>query len=903
MTTPSADWVEPPEWFDPSAALEAKNPIPLLKHAIAEERSWIEQRLHARASIESLIREHLRFTDALIQTCWQRFKWDENLNSWRKTRISLVAVGGYGRGELMPHSDIDLLLLSERDNLQKHAANIQSFTTLLWDIGLEIGHSVRGVKEAFRQAKGDVTIMTSMLDARLLSGSPILLDQLNQMLDRRKSWRITEFFDAKVHEQDERHAKSNHTEYSLEPNIKTSPGGLRDIQTLLWIARLMYKTDDLETLVTRGFFEQQEADQLVEAQRFFWRVRFALHLARGKDENRLLFDHQRLLASLLGYEDKAQLAVEQFMQDYYRCALAVSSINEVSLQAFDEKVLSTHRKKRTTVGDINERFQIIDEKLAVKASNLFEQHPEALLEMFVILGESPTLKGIRSNTIRLAKTHVHLINDSFRQSETATGLFIRLLGVEHHLFSQLRRMNRLGILGAYLPEFERVVGQMQFDLFHIYTVDAHTLQVVRNMRRFRYKDQRQQFPIAAHIHERLPRVELLYVAGFFHDLAKGMGGDHSSMGIGIAKSFCERHRLGLWETNLICWLVEHHLLMSTTAQRKDIFDPDVVRTFAEQVGDQVRLDYFYALTVADINATNPTLWNSWKASLMRQLYLETKRMLRLGVDEMIDRDEYLLTIRNNVIEKLAERDISEDRASVLWEGLGEDYFLRESAPNMVWHAESMNNHDSSHGPLILIGEDASRLNRDEGSNHIFIHAKPGQASFLQIVTALEQLDLNVVDARIPSNAAGRRDYIFDVLETSPLTSDQDARNKAIHKALSLSLDGKGPPSASRRRTPRALKQFDIQSQISIQHRSNRSATDLEIVTADRPGLLVRLARLFESEGVEIIAAKITTLGERVEDVFEICSTEGHPISDPDQLERLKLMIRDQLDAHIAETST
>ncbi|MEK9590641.1 MAG: nucleotidyltransferase domain-containing protein, partial [Gammaproteobacteria bacterium] len=487
MTTPSADWVEPPEWFDPAAALEAKNPIPLLKQAIAEERRWIEQRLHAGASIESLIREHLRFTDALIQTCWQRFTWDENLNSWRKTRISLVAVGGYGRGELMPHSDIDLLLLSERDNLQKHAANIQSFTTLLWDIGLEIGHSVRSVKEAFRQAKGDVTIMTSMLDARLLSGSPILLDQLNRLLDRRKSWRITDFFDAKVQEQNERHAKSNHTEYSLEPNIKTSPGGLRDIQTLLWIAKLMYQTDDLKSLVARGFFEQQEADQLVEAQRFFWRVRFALHLARGKDENRLLFDHQRLLASLLGYEDKAQLAVEQFMQDYYRCALAVSSINEVSLQAFDERVLSTHRKKRTTARDLNERFQIIDEKLAAKAGNLFEQHPEALLEMFVILGESPTLKGIRSDTIRLAKTHVHLINDSFRQSETATGLFIRLLGVEHHLFSQLRRMNRLGILGAYLPEFERVVGQMQFDLFHIYTVDAHTLQVVRNMRRFRYK--------------------------------------------------------------------------------------------------------------------------------------------------------------------------------------------------------------------------------------------------------------------------------------------------------------------------------------------------------------------------------------------------------------------------------
>ena len=523
--------------------------------------------------------------------------------------------------------------------------------------------------------------------------------------------------------------------------------------------------------------------------------------------------------------------------------------------------------------------------------------------MFVILGESPTLKGIRSDTIRLAKTHVHLINDSFRQSETATGLFIRLLGVEHHLFSQLRRMNRLGILGAYLPEFERVVGQMQFDLFHIYTVDAHTLQVVRNMRRFRYKDQRQQFPIAAHIHERLPRVELLYVAGFFHDLAKGMGGDHSTMGIGIAKSFCERHRLGPWETNLICWLVEHHLLMSTTAQRKDIFDPDVVRTFAEQVGDQVRLDYLYALTVADINATNPTLWNSWKASLMRQLYLETKRMLRLGVDEMIDRDEYLLTIRNNVIEKLAERDISEDRASVLWEGLGEDYFLRESASNMVWHAESMNNHDLSDGPLILIGEDASRLNRDEGIKP-HIHSCQARSSILPSNRYRTRATRSQRGRREdPSNAAGRRDYIFDVLETSPLESDQETRNKAIHKALALSLDGESPPTISRRRTPRALKQFDIQSEISIQHRSSRTTTDLEIVTADRPGLLVRLAQLFESEGVEIVAAKITTLGERVEDVFEICSTKGYPISDPDQLERLKQMIGDQLDAHIAETST
>lgn len=901
--TPSAVAVDTDDWLDRAAILEAKNPIGLLKSAIVRHKTTIEQALRDGAPIADMLERQCRFTDILINLCWSRFSWDENLSSWRKTRIALVAVGGYGRRELMPHSDIDLLILSERDNLQKHAANIQSFTTLLWDIGLEVGHSVRSLGDAFTQAKNDVTIMTSMLDARMLCGSPILLDRLEKRLERKKCWRVSDFYKAKLEEQNERHAKSNHTEYSLEPNIKTSPGALRDIHTLLWIAKLALKTDDLETLVQRGFFEPREAEELEEARAFFWRIRFALHLTRGRDENRLLFDHQRQLADLLGYEDREQLAVEQFMQDYYRFALSVSSINEVSLQAFEERVLAPQLKRRSNIMEINERFQAIDQKLAAKQPDLFHHHPEALLEMFVILGESATLKGIRSETSRLAKSQAPNINEGFRNSQASTELFIRLLGVEHHLFSQLRRMNRLGILGAYLPEFERVVGQMQFDLFHIYTVDAHTLQVVRNMRRFRYKNQEQQFPIAAHIHQRLPKVELLYIAGFFHDLAKGMGGDHSTKGIEIARNFCERHRLGQWETNLVCWLVEHHLIMSTTAQRKDIFDPDVVREFASLVGDQVRLDYLYALTVADINATNPTLWNSWKASLMSQLYLETKRVLRLGLDQMIDREDYLKQLKSSVINKLKERDIESDQVELLWQGLGEDYFLRESASNMIWHAESMNTHNLDDGPLILIGEDTSRLNRDEGTTHIFIHARPDQASFLQIVTAFEQMDLNVVDARIPSNAQGRRDYIFDVLEMNPLSAiDAPSRNDEIRRALERALSGQTPSVTSRRRTPRMLKQFAIKTQITIHNKPDQPYTDLEVVTADRPGLLAKLAQVFEAEQIELLASKITTLGERVEDIFQICSTNGRPIVEEARIKALTSKIEDTLDAHIAEAS-
>ena len=879
----------------------SKTPLPLLKAALADFRAHQHTDFANGTSVTQLITARAAFIDHILSLCWQRFSWDENLSSLRKSRISLVAVGGYGRCELLPNSDIDLLILIERANAQHHSSNIQSFLALLWDIGLEVGHSVRSVKESLHQATHDVTIMTALLDARAICGAPYLLQQLRLKLRSKTGWKTKSFFQAKYAEQQDRHAKSNHTEYSLEPNLKTAPGGLRDIQTILWIAQFHHQTRALNALVDEKFLELEEANKILDAREFLWKIRFVLHDLLERDENRLFFDNQKKVAFALGYRDDAQLAVEQFMQDYYRFAKSVSTINEIILQDFDEQVVQGGRRAKPI--KINERFQTNNHYLEVTQPDIFERNPEALLEMFVILGETPELKGIRASTIRQAQTSAARIDDAFRQSELATTLFLNLLRVEHHLFSQLRRMNRYGILGAYLPEFERVVGQMQFDLFHIYTVDAHTLQVVRNMRRFRYKNQQQEFPIAAHINHRLPKIELLYIAGFFNDLAKGKGGDHSELGIEIASAFCARHQLGTWDTNLVCWLVKNHLLMSTTAQRKDIFDPDVVRDFAEQMGDQVRLDYLYAMTVADINATNPTLWNSWRDALMSQLYLETKRVLRLGVDNMIDREDYLAQVQLRASAKLTAKGIALERVRSLWEGLDDDYFLRESELNIINHTESLDAYDPATGPLILIEDSQSRLTTDSGVTHIFIHLPSDQPLFFAIVSAFDQLGMNIVDARIPGNTKGRTDYTFDVLETQPLSQQsRENRLNRVRQTINQAITAGDDFKVSARRTPRILKEFNARTQISIDSRANETFTLLEVVAADRPGLLAKLARVFQSHHIQIQAAKITTLGERVEDVFHIVNKNGLPMNDPDAEAQLSKAIQAELDQHIQRFS-
>ncbi len=872
-----------------------RQPIGLFKQALADIRENLQQRFDAGDDIDALVHEHAELMDRIMQLAWARFEWNENLRSWRKSRVALVAVGGYGRRELLPHSDIDLLILLERNNYSKHKDNIQSFLTLLWDIGLEVGHSVRSISECKSQAATDVTVLTAMMESRTITGDDELRQKMDKKIGPKKIWSSPKFFIAKRDEQRERHQKSDHTEYSLEPNLKTSPGGLRDIQTLGWIARRQYGALTFEELVAEGILIDEEVEELIRGRSHLLRIRFALHLLTGRDENRLLFEHQQRLAGQFGYEDGDQLAVEQFMQAYYRTAHRINAISDILLQHFDEALV--RNRERLVVKPINDRFQQLNNFVEVISDDVFEKHPSALIEMFTIVAGDMKMEGIRASTIRLARQYVHLIDDDFRSDPENAKLFMQLLGSDNHLFTQLRRMARYGILGAYLPEFGRVIGQMQFDLFHIYTVDAHTLQVVRNMRRFRYKNNEQQFPIAAHIHARLPRVELLYIAGLYHDIAKGMGGDHSELGVGIARAFCERHGLATWDTNLVCWLVQNHLVMSSTAQRKDIQDPEVIHEFAEFAADQVRLDYLYALTVADINATNPTLWNGWRASLLSQLYSETKKALRHGLENQVDRNEYITDIQAQAIVRLAEHDISEADIVQLWNHVDDDYFVRERIPDIIRQTEAIMAHDIETGPLIVVHDDVSRRT-DTGFTQIFIHTRDRNDLFVAIVSAIGQLGLDIVDAGIATSSAGLTFNTFTVLEENGQPVGEDpSRIEKIRSTISKYLQMDKLELPAPRRTPRQLKQFPLRTDVTVRQDEHTSQTILELVAPDRPGLLAKIASVLVEFDVSLVTAKITTLGERVEDVFYITDANGDGITDEARLNSLCNRLCEELDEH------
>ena len=885
-----------------------QQPVPLLQQTLADAQRSIRSRFAEGGAPETLLADYAGFMDGIMTLAWQTFPWEQGGKFWRRSRISLLAVGGYGREELLPHSDIDLLILLEGNHYNRHDANIQGFLALLWDLGLRVGHSVRSIKECRKQARQEVTVLTALMESRTLIGAEALRQKMNRQIAPSKSvWPSKAFFHAKRAEQQARHVKSDHTESSLEPNVKTSPGGLRDIQTLMWIAKRQYGTQTFADLVREEVLTQEEADELTRGQRFLWKIRFALHCLASKDENRLSFDYQQELASQFGYKDGNQLAVEQFMQDYYRTTQRINTINDIALQYFDEAIVRAKDKLATKA--INERFRLVDNYLEVCNENVFRQTPSALLEMFVIAGEGKDIKGIRAATIRLARRSVPLIDEGFRRDPINAGLFMQLLGVRYHLFSQLRRMGRYGILGAYLPEFGRVIGQMQFDLFHIYTVDAHTLQVVRNMRRFRYKDNEQRFPIAAQIHASLPRVELLYIAGLYHDIAKGMGGDHSELGVNIAKRFCERHGLAEWETNLVCWLVLNHLVMSTTAQRKDIQDPEVVQEFAQLVGDPVRLDYLYALTVADINATNPSLWNGWRASLLRHLYLDTKRVLRQGEDKQVDRHAYVQNVQQLAISRLAERGIEAARVTALWRDLGDEYFLRERMTDLVEHTEAVLAHQLDNqpdnqpdkGPLVMV-QDVSRRT-DTGFTQIFVHTPSRQDLFVAIVTAIDALRLDIVDAGIATSATGLTFNTFTVLEADGLpVGDKPARVDEIRATLAAYLGDKAPKRRYSRRTPLALKQFRMKTEVSCHQAEHPPQTMLEVVAPDRPGLLALVAKVFVEFNVSLTTARITTLGERVEDIFYISDEAGGRITDARVLAQLSQRICEELDQAVEQTA-
>ncbi|WP_296128226.1 [protein-PII] uridylyltransferase [Pseudomonas sp. Ga0074129] len=872
--------------FQAELALKA-SPIAAFKKAIRHAREVLDERFKSGREVRRLVEDRAWFVDQILREAWDRLPWSEDAD------IALLAVGGYGRGELHPFSDIDLLILLDNADHETFREPIEHFLTLLWDIGLEVGQSVRSVDECASEARADLTVITNLMESRTIAGPERLRQRMQEVTSTEQMWPSKDFFLAKHKEQRARHGKYNDTEYNLEPNVKGSPGGLRDIQTILWVARRHFGTLNLHAMVGQGFLLESEYALLASSQEFLWKVRYALHMLAGRAEDRLLFDHQSKVATLLGFEDSdSKRAIERFMQKYYRVVMAIAELSDLIVQHFEEQILRAGEIGMAT--PLNSRFLLRDGYIEAAHPNVFKRTPFAIMEIFVLMAQHPDIKGVCANSIRLLREHRHLIDDDFRRDIRNTSLFVELFKSPQGIHRNLRRMNRYGILGLYLPEFGHIVGQMQHDLFHIYTVDAHTLNLIKHLRKFKWPELAEKFPLASKLIDKLPKPELIYLAGLYHDIGKGRGGDHSELGAVDAEAFCVRHQLPNWDSKLIVWLVQHHLVMSTTAQRKDLSDPQVIFDFARLVGDQTRLDYLYVLTVADINATNPSLWNSWRASLLRQLYTETKRALRRGLENPLDREEQIRLTQSAALDILVRGGTDADDAEQLWAQLGDDYFLRHNAADVAWHCEAILQHPADGDPLVLIKETTQR--EFEGGTQIFIYAPDQHDFFAVTVAAMAQLNLNIHDARILTSTSQFTLDTYIVLEgEGGSIGDNPARIREIRQGLIDAL--KNPdeyPSIIQRRVPRQLKHFAFAPQVTIHNDAHRPVTILEVTAPDRPGLLARIGRIFLEFDLSLQNAKIATLGERVEDVFFVTDAANQPLSDPELCTRLQATMVAQL---------
>jgi len=834
--------------------------------------------------VSELVTARSRLVDDLTRAAWRRHLPDDR-------GCALVAVGGYGRGELHPASDVDILVLLEPgEGAQANLPAIEALIRFLWDIGLEVGNSVRTLSECVDEARADVTVMTNLIESRLLAGEPRFYEAMRVATAPDRIWGSEAFFAAKIEEQRARWHKYGDTAYNLEPNIKENPGGLRDIQMIGWVAKRHFGARTLHDLVAHGFLTEGEHLSLVEGQALLWRIRFMLHRLTGRHEDRLLFDYQRTLARELGYTDGPNnLAVEQLMQQYYRTVIELNRLNEMLLQLFQEAILLHHHLRPRV--PINKRFQTRSGFLEVTHAGVFRQSPTALLEVFHILQTHPELHGVRASTIRLIREGRHLIDDKVRGDLRARSLFMEILrhpvGVTH----ALRRMNRYGVLAAYIPAFANIVGRMQYDLFHVYTVDEHTLRLLRNLRRFSVPEYAEEYPLASAIAHTIPKIELLYLAGLFHDIAKGRGGDHSLIGARDAWDFCLLHGLSEYDARLVAWLVEKHLLMSMTAQRKDTTDPEAIQEFAALVGETTRLDYLYLLTLADARATNPQRWNSWKEALLRELYHATRRALLRGFDNPEAQDELIQQKRSEALRQLGRYGVSEADCAALWRKLTPDYFLNSAPDAIAWQTRQLLTAPPDTRPRIAIRPVTSR-----GGSEVFVYSYDESNLFARTTAALDRLGLSIMDARILTTEDTMVLSTYQVLELEGSPIGDERRQEEIRVTIEQALSEPHSPDIQvPRRLPRRHRYFPTQTEVSFTADEHNQRTLMRLVTLDRPGLLADVGAVFDTCGIRLQSAKIATVGAAADDVFFITGSPETPAISAPALACLRRELHQRLD--------
>jgi [protein-PII] uridylyltransferase len=871
------------DWNRIAALLAAGGPpLARLRTVLACGNAGLRQRFLAAQPTGELLRDRARLVDAVIAAAWQATA------AQRLPGAALVAVGGYGRGELHPASDVDLLVLIEERDAAAAADAVPGFITLLWDSGLEIRQSVRSTDQCRADARDDLTVVTTLMESRLILGPDALHRAMEAAIAPDAIWPDRAFFEGKIREQQARHHRYDDTAYNLEPDVKGSPGGLRDIHMIGWVARRHFGSGDLDALVRRQFLSGAELRQLQQGREFLWRIRFALHLLTGRHEDRLLFDHQARIAQLFGYQDASyMLAVEQFMQRYYRTVMDLSRLNEMVLQQFQEAILTP---TATEPEPVNERFRVRHGFLEAAGDQVFEQNPSALLEVFWLLQQRPEVKGVSARTISLIQRSLPVIDDEFRQDPRNHRLFLQILRAKEGVTHELRRMNRYGVLGRYVPAFGRIVGRMQYDLFHAYTVDEHTLFVVSNLRRFALPRFDHEFPRCSELFRELPNPEIAYLAGMFHDIAKGRGGDHSELGAIDAEAFCLEHGLSRYDARLVAWLVRNHLMLSVTAQKRDISDPAVIAEFARRVGDETHLGYLYVLTVADVRGTNPKLWNSWKARLFEELYNLARLALQRGLENPVDKDELITGRKATARELLAGSGMAPAAIDRLWLALGDEYFLRYRPEEIAWHSRSLGSAPAG-DDRALVGVDDSP---GGAGTAIFVYSRSDQYNFATATAVLDELGLNIADARIVRLANGFSLSTYVVLDGAGLNGDHERRDQ-IRRRLEQALEaGEGYALRVTRRPPRQVRMFSTPTHVAFAADAVNGRTVMELVAGDRPGLLCQVGRVLKDHGVAVQAAKIVTVGERAEDVFYVTDAAGSPLATAD-CARLKAELARALD--------
>ncbi len=821
-----------------------------LKQQLKADRQVVIAAFQADGKPEKLLRSLRHSVDGVLARAWQE--------AGLPPGTALVGVGGYGRGELFPHSDVDLLILLQQSPDAATQEKLEELVQLLWDLGLEIGHSIRTVDECMVESKADITVQTSLLEARLVCGNADLFAQLQQRYETAMDPQA--FFQAKTAEMRQRHAKYEDTAFSLEPNCKESPGGLRDLQVILWVAKAAGLANSWRTLATGGLITLTEARQLMEKERAFKDIRVRLHLHAGRREDRLVFDVQTAIAESLGLQatgsgPNMRRASEYLMQRYYWAAKTVTQLNTILLQNIEARLFP----QDDVAVPINERFNEVNSLIDISADDTFEQYPSAMLEIFVLMTERPALKGMTSRATRALWHARFKIDAAFRQDPANRALFLRIMRAPVGIIHALRRMNEMSILGRYLPNFRRIVGQMQHDLFHVYTVDQHILMVVRNMRRFTMSEHAHEYPFCSQLMADFSQSWLLYVAALFHDIAKGRGGDHSKLGVADATQFCQDHGMSAEDTELVAFLVENHLTMSQVAQKQDLSDPDVIAAFAKVVKDERHLTGLYLLTVADIRGTSPKVWNAWKGKLLEDLYKITLRVLG-GEPHTADRE--LKNRQQEALATLRLYGLPPDAHLKLWQQLDVAYFLRHDASDIAWQTRSLYDKLDSKLPVVKC-----RLAPIGEGLQVAVYIPDQPDLFARICSYFDRKNFSILDAKIHTTRNGYALDTFLVTEQNFAKSYRDIISLIEHELGELLQSQTPLPQPGKGRLSRLSRTFPFQPTVDLRPDEKGQYYLLSVAANDRTGLLYAIANVLTKYRINLHTAKIMTLGERVEDVF------------------------------------